>query len=175
MKKSLFILGTILLTTIAVQTGIETYASNNSFNQEQIESKASKPKTQYSELEFDTHEEAKDNIQVIPEKSGIPVDLGNNITGYQEGGAGSRFITFHIKNYGVFIRTNSILGQDNVALSKEVAQILLSIEKYPETDRGLIRADFASGMMSITWASDTFIKSVTSSDLRVSIEKALTK
>ncbi|HAP3672949.1 TPA: hypothetical protein IUS72_002616 [Enterococcus faecalis] len=47
MKKSLFILGTILLTTIAVQTGIETYASNNSFNQEQIESKASKPKTQY--------------------------------------------------------------------------------------------------------------------------------
>lgn len=44
MKKSLFILGTILLTTIAVQTGIETYASNNSFNQEQIESKASKPK-----------------------------------------------------------------------------------------------------------------------------------
>ena len=170
MKKSLFILGTILLTTIAVQTGIETYASNNSFNQEQIESKASKPKTQYSELE-----EAKDNIQVIPEKSGIPVDLGNNIIGYQEGGAGSRFITFHIKNYGVFIRTNSILGQDNVALSKEVAQILLSIEKYPETDRGLIRADFASGMMSITWASDTFVKSVTSSDLRVSIEKALTK
>ncbi|HCY9667451.1 TPA: hypothetical protein O2G60_002884, partial [Enterococcus faecalis] len=104
-----------------------------------------------------------------------PVDLGNNITGYQEGGAGSRFITFHIKNYGVFIRTNSILGQDNVVLSKEVVQVLSSIEKYPETDRGLIRADFASGMMSITWASDTFVKSVTSSDLRVSIEKALTK
>lgn len=75
-EKSLFILGTILLTTIAVQTGIETYASNNSFNQEQIESKASKPKTQYSELEFDTHEEAKDNIQVIPEKVGSQLIWG---------------------------------------------------------------------------------------------------
>lgn len=85
MKKSLFILGTILLTTIAVQTGIETYASNNSFNQEQIESKTSKPKTQYSELEFDTHEEAKDNIQVIPEKVGSQLIWGIMLLAIKKG------------------------------------------------------------------------------------------
>lgn len=88
MKKSLFILGTILLTTIAVQTGIETYASNNSFNQEQIESKTSKPKTQYSELEFDTHEEAKDNIQVIPEKVGPQLIWGIMLLAIKKGELG---------------------------------------------------------------------------------------
>lgn len=174
MKKFILVITSIIAIGTVLTTGTTTQAKSKEDNKNQSLLRVA-PKTKYSESEYDSSEEALEAIQTILKADGVPVDLGNNIIGYSQGGAGSMYVTFHKGVYGVSISSSNFLGQDSRSLSKQVAQILANTEKFPDTVKGRIDADFRSGVMSITWADENLVKSVSSEDLKAAIDKANTK
>lgn len=87
MKKFILVITSIIAIGAVLTTGTTTQAKSKEDNKNQSLLRVA-PKTKYSESEYDSSEEALEAIQTVLKADGVPVDLGNNIIGYSQGGEG---------------------------------------------------------------------------------------
>ncbi|MGX7195536.1 hypothetical protein [Enterococcus olivae] len=83
-----------------------------------------RPIAQYQKETYSTKEEAEAAVSLRVDTQGQRVDLGHGITGYQQGAAGSSYLSWKEGNWNLLVRANNMAEQDPVAAAKEIVEYL---------------------------------------------------
>ncbi len=106
---------------------------------------------------YATEAEAKEAVNYVPvNTAGQAVDLGHAITGYQDAGAGSVFLSWQEGNWSLSVRGINLEGEDPLPLAKEVvAQLEKASLPAPKTvgqiNLQVSNKEGAMGANSLTW------------------------
>lgn len=83
------------------------------------------PIARFTVTSYPTENEASAGVGYIPvETAGHPVDLGYGITGYQDAGAGSVYLSWEEGNWSLTVRGNNLDGEDPTPLAKDIVALL---------------------------------------------------
>lgn len=72
----------------------------------------------------DSAEAAADEVAQVIDNAGNQVDLGYGITGYQQGAAGSSYLSWQEGNWSLVVQASNIEGEDAEPLAKEIVAYL---------------------------------------------------
>lgn len=120
---------------------------------------------------YDSAKEAHEQIGYEPIQEGMPeIDLGDGITGYQDAGAGSSFITWHEGRWSFMMRARN--DENGVAAGKELAREVverLSKQLLPpphENGAGLFSANDSDAVETnrLAWQEEHIVYEVYMSD-----------
>lgn len=82
------------------------------------------PVAQFQRILHNSVEEAKNDVAPNTDADGQPVDLGYNITGHQQSGAGSTYLNWQEGNWSLAVQANNLDGEDPQPLAKEIVEYL---------------------------------------------------
>ncbi|MBV7389597.1 hypothetical protein [Enterococcus alishanensis] len=82
------------------------------------------PIGQFQRILHNTTEEAKNDVAPNTDAGGQAIDLGHNIIGHQQSGAGSTYLNWQEGNWSMAIQANNLEGEDPQPLAKEIVEYL---------------------------------------------------
>lgn len=82
------------------------------------------PVAQFQRTTYASAEEAQAAVAPTFDGGGQAVDLGYNITGYQQSGAGSSYLSWQEGNWNITVQAININGEDPVPLAQKVVEYL---------------------------------------------------
>lgn len=100
------------------------YAEDHSIAVNDIALNELQPIALFEKKSFDSTETAVAEVNQIIDTGGNKVDLGYGITGYQQGAAGSSYLSWQEGNWGMVVRASNIEGEDAQPLAKEIVTYL---------------------------------------------------
>lgn len=117
--------------------------------------------------QYKTEEEAKSKIGYIqPEgiQAGNPIDLGHSIQGYEDAGAGHKWLNWHEGRWYLQVQASNIEGNsDYVPLAKQMVSYLESNQLPVPHEYGSVKADIDSQKADnnrISWQEGTVVYTV---------------
>ncbi|WP_314060774.1 hypothetical protein [uncultured Vagococcus sp.] len=137
------------------------------------------PIARFTKTTYGTEVEAKEAVNYVPvNTAGQPVDLGHAITGYQDAGAGSVFLSWQEGNWSLTVRGVNLDGEDPVPLAKEVVEQLETASLPAPQNVGQInlRVSNKEGEMAantLTWQEGTTVYLLEHHDPKQVIHMAL--
>ncbi|MCB5956419.1 hypothetical protein [Enterococcus sp. CWB-B31] len=137
------------------------YAEDQPINVNSSELNSLKPIASFEKVSFNSADEAKNAVGKLEDYSGQEVDLGFGLTGYQQGAAGSSYLTWPEGNWNLTIKASNIEGENPVSLGKEVVNYLEeNTLPAPNTD-GTIRLEVGENgeyqTNSVVWQEQTIV------------------
>lgn len=137
------------------------YAEDEPIDVNSADLNSLKPIASIEKVTFNSAEEAKNGVDKLEDYSGQEVDLGFGLTGYQQGAAGSSYLTWPEGNWNITIKASNIEGEDAVALGKEVVSYLEENSlPAPNTD-GTIQLEVGENgdyqTNSVIWQEQTIV------------------
>lgn len=103
------------------------------------------PLAAFEKQTYATNEEARAAVGKVADYQGKPVDLGYGITGYQQGAAGSSFLTWAEGNWALLVRASNQEGENPKPLAVQVVNYLeQAMLPAPQSD-GMIQLDVRPG------------------------------
>ncbi len=125
---------------------------------------------------YPSETEAKIAVELRVDMSGQPVDLGYNITGYQQGAAGSSYVAWKEGNWNLLVRANNLEQQDPVAMAKQVVEYL-EVAMLPAPQHiGQITIDMGgSGYETnlVTWQVNNVVYTINHQDAMAALQMAV--
>jgi hypothetical protein len=125
---------------------------------------------------YPSETEAKIAVELRVDMSGQPVDLGYNITGYQQGAAGSSYVAWKEGNWNLLVRANNLEQQDPVAMAKQVVEYL-EVAMLPAPQYiGQITIDMGgSGYETnlVTWQVNNVVYTINHQDAMAALQMAV--
>lgn len=125
---------------------------------------------------YPSETEAKIAVELRVDMSGQPVDLGYNITGYQQGAAGSSYVAWKEGNWNLLVRANNLEQQDPVAMAKQVVEYL-EVAMLPAPQHiGQITIDMGgSGYETnlVTWQVNNVVYTINHQDAMAALQTAV--
>lgn len=153
---------------------------NSSSNQSQEQSSATQKTAQNASVnQFSNQEQAKSYInnqgyQNSQQTNGLPtVNLGYNITGTIDSGAGQKYVHWNEGNWSFTVRASSIDGQNPVPTAQNIVSQLESVYLPAPENQGSGIFDIASGIYRLTWQKNNQVYTVTGSSPSDVIQKAV--
>lgn len=137
------------------------------------------PIARFTKTTYGTEVEAKEAVNYVPvNTAGQPVDLGHAITGYQDAGAGSVFLSWQEGNWSLTVRGVNLDGEDPVPLAKEVVEQLETASLPAPQSVGQINLQVSNkeGEMAantLTWQEGTTVYLLEHHDPKQVIDMAL--
>ena len=126
---------------------------------------------------FASSQEAIDALQpVTVDTNGRQVDLGYNITGYQQGAAGSSILEWQEGNWSIRVRASNIEGQDPVPLAKEIVAYLEKASLPAPEKYGKITVemnDSSQQATQVSWQEPKNVYTVTHKDTLSALKMAV--
>lgn len=140
------------------------YAEDQPIAVNSTELNALKAIASFERMTFQSEAEAKSEVGKLEDYGGQTVDLGFGITGYQQGAAGSTYLTWPEGNWNLTIKASNSEGEDPVALGKDVVAYLEEkMLPAPNTD-GTIQLDVGengdSQTNSVIWQEKNVVYKV---------------
>lgn len=137
------------------------------------------PIARFTKTTYATEDEAQGAVNYVPvETSGQPVDLGHQITGYQDAGAGSVFLSWQEGNWSLNIHGINLDGEDPLPLAKELVE-LLEEEALPapkikgQINLRVSNTDKQLSANTVTWQEGDVVYVIEHHDARQAIHMAL--
>lgn len=134
------------------------------------------PFAHFTETTYDSAEKAQDAVAKGTDLGGQKVDLGHNITGYQQGAAGSSYLTWQEGNWTIVVRASNVEGEEPVTLAKEVVNYLEKAFLPAPRTAGQINLQVATGdyrQNTVTWQKDTKVYQVSATDAMKALDIAV--
>lgn len=102
---------------------------------------------------YKSQETAQEQIgyEIFSKSGGNKIDLGHKITGYQDAGAGSSFISWNEGRWALSVRSETPQVSKGEKLAKEAVQYLEEHRLLAPQRYGYIRMDANSGASSAIW------------------------
>lgn len=126
---------------------------------------------------FASSQEAIDALRpVTVDTNGRQVDLGYNITGYQQGAAGSSILEWQEGNWSIRVRASNIEGQDPVPLAKEIVAYLEKASLPAPEKYGKITVemnDSSQQATQVSWQEPKNVYTVTHKDTLSALKMAV--
>lgn len=82
------------------------------------------PVASLSKTTYSSEEEAAEAANQVLDLQGEEVDLGNDITGYMQGAAGSTYLNWQEGNWSLLVQANNMNEEDPVPLAQSVVEYL---------------------------------------------------
>ncbi|WP_207696255.1 hypothetical protein DOK67_0001681 [Enterococcus sp. DIV0212c] len=99
------------------------------------------PIASFEKKTYDSNESAASAVNQIIDNGGSQIDLGYGITGYQQGAAGSSYLSWQEGNWSMVVRASNIGGEVAEPLAKEVVTYL---------EKAMLPAPQSVGQISLT-------------------------
>ncbi|MGM0124906.1 hypothetical protein IGI37_002300 [Enterococcus sp. AZ194] len=134
------------------------------------------PIASYLKNTFNSVEEATTAVNPISDNGGQKVDLGYGITGYQQGAAGSTYLSWEEGNWNLVVRASNVQGQEPQTLAKQVVDYLEKATLPAPKDNGQITLDLnQSGAKTnqVVWQEGTVVYTVTHQNPMSALEMAV--
>ena len=126
---------------------------------------------------FASSQEAINALQPITiDTNGRQVDLGYNITAYQQGAAGSSILEWQEGNWRIRIRASNVEGQDPVPLAKEIVTYLEKASLPAPEKYGKITIemnDASNQSAQVSWQEPKNVYTVTHKDALSALKMAV--
>lgn len=126
---------------------------------------------------FASSQEAINALQPITiDTNGRQVDLGYNITAYQQGAAGSSILEWQEGNWRIRIRASNIEGQDPIPLAKEIVTYLEKASLPAPEKYGKITIemnDASNQAAQVSWQEPKNVYTVTHNDALSALKMAV--
>ncbi len=126
---------------------------------------------------FASSQEAINALQPITiDTNGRQVDLGYNITAYQQGAAGSSILEWQEGNWRIRIRASNVEGQDPVPLAKEIVAYLEKASLPAPEKYGKITIemnDASNQSAQVSWQEPKNVYTVTHKDALSALKMAV--
>lgn len=100
------------------------YAENHAIEVNDIVVNDLQPIASFEKKSYDSNETAASVVNQIIDNGGSKVDLGYGITGYQQGAAGSSYLSWQEGNWSMVVRASNIGGEVAEPLAKEAVAYL---------------------------------------------------
>lgn len=134
------------------------------------------PFASFKKTTYDTTAKAKEAVNYQYDDGGQKVDLGHNIEGYQQSGAGSTYLNWQEGNWSLVVRASNVLGQEPVTTAKEVVNYLEEAFLPVPKSVGQITIDLsAAGYQATTviWQEEKVVYAVSHEDPLPALEMAV--
>lgn len=134
------------------------------------------PVASYLKNTFNSKEEAKVAVNPISDNGGTKVDLGSGITGYQQGAAGSSYLSWKEGNWNLVVRASNVEGQEPQTLAKQVVAYLEKAALPAPKDSGQITLDLnntGAKANQVVWQEGSVVYTVTHQDPMSALEMAV--
>ncbi len=83
------------------------------------------PIAHFEKKSYSSEKEAKEAVNQLNGSDGVAtIDLGYGITGYQQGAAGSTYLSWNEGNWSLYVQASNIEGQDPIPTAKKVVAFL---------------------------------------------------
>jgi len=115
---------------------------------------------------YQSQETAQEQIgyEIFSKSGGKKINLGHKITGYQDAGAGSSFISWNEGRWALSVRNQTDQAIEGEKLAKEAVQYLED-HRLPAPQRyGFIRMEPKSGSSSAVWQQQNTVYELTKID-----------
>jgi hypothetical protein len=99
------------------------------------------PIASFEKKTYASAEEAAAAVNQIIDNNGMKVDLGYGITGYQQGAAGSSYLSWQEGNWSLVVRASNIEGEKAEPLAKEAVEYL---------EKAMLPAPQSMGQITLT-------------------------
>ncbi|KRN10591.1 lipoprotein [Liquorilactobacillus mali KCTC 3596 = DSM 20444] len=137
------------------------------------------PYVQLKKTSYSTSSEASAQVDYVSQDDlqGLPtIDLGHNITGYEDAGAGQRYLSWHEGKWSLMVHAAAVNQQNPKPLATNIVNMLESYRLPAPTQYGAIRADVASSYGSrnqvITWQQNNVVYQLSAHDITTAIKMA---
>ncbi|WP_430606602.1 hypothetical protein IGJ55_002581 [Enterococcus sp. AZ170] len=100
------------------------YAENHAIEVNDIVVNDLQPIASFEKKSYDSNETAASVVNQIIDNGGSKIDLGYGITGYQQGAAGSSYLSWQEGNWSLVVRASNIGGEVAEPLAKEAVAYL---------------------------------------------------
>lgn len=125
------------------------------------------PFASYKRVTYADEASAKEAVAKQPVDGAVETDLGYGITGYQEGAAGSNYLSWTEGNWTFTVRSSNIMGQDPVPTAKEiVAYLETAMLPAPNVD-GQVTIDLMAEDLAaneVSWQEGTVVYTIENID-----------
>lgn len=104
------------------------------------------------------------------------MDLGHQITGYQQGAAGSSYLEWQEGNWRIRIRGNNIDGQEPLPLAKEIVAYLEENRLPAPEQFGKITIDMGDATnraVEVSWQEPKNVYTITHQDPMAALKMAV--
>ncbi|MEG1504055.1 MAG: membrane lipoprotein lipid attachment site-containing protein [Enterococcus sp.] len=125
------------------------------------------PIAQYQRQTYASNAEAQSAVGQNYDPNGQQVDLGHNITGYQNSGAGSTYLTWKEGNWSIGVQANNLEQENPVPFAKQVVEYLEgAFLPVPQTVGQISLRVSASDYQSnrIAWQNNQAVYTIMNSD-----------
>lgn len=159
--------------TISYSVGNTAYQLNDEAVSKEI------PYVQFKKTSYGTSSEASAQVDYIKQNdlNGLPtIDLGHNITGYEDAGAGQRYLSWYEGNWALTVHATAVNQQDPKTLAVQIVNMLESYRLPAPSQYGAIKADVNSSYGSrnqlIMWQQNNVIYQLNAHDITTAIKMA---
>lgn len=159
--------------TISYSVGNTAYQLNDEAVSKEI------PYVQLKKTSYGTSSEASAQVDYIKQNdlNGLPtIDLGHNITGYEDAGAGQRYLSWYEGNWALTVHATAVNQQDPKTLAVQIVNMLESYRLPAPSQYGVIKADVNSSYGSrnqlIMWQQNNVIYQLNAHDITTAIKMA---
>lgn len=138
---------------------------------------AQQPIAHFEKVQYDSAEQAKAAVNQLNGQDGaMGLDLGYSITGYQQGAAGSTYLSWSEGKWSLYVQASNSEGQDPVPTAKEVVAFLEKNYLPAPNTAGQIAIHLnATGYQAnqITWQDNTIVYTVSNNDAIAALKMAV--
>ncbi|MGG5315803.1 hypothetical protein [Enterococcus sp. AZ072] len=143
-------------------------------NDPQLENQT--PVAQFQRITYNSPEEARDAVAPSFDGGGQAIDLGYNITGYQQSGAGSSYLSWQEGNWNLTVQAININGEDPVPLAQEIVEYLETAFLPIPKDAGQISLSVTGGGFEsnvVAWQVNNTVYKTMHTDALSSLQMAV--
>lgn len=137
------------------------------------------PYAQFKKITYNTTADASAQVNYLSQDNlnGLEtVDLGNNITGYVDAGAGQRYLSWHEGNWSLTVHATAVTNQDPKLLATQIVDMLEEYSLPAPLQHGTITADMGTSYGSknqiITWQMNNVVYQLSAHDITTAIKMA---
>ncbi|EOH96308.1 hypothetical protein [Enterococcus pallens] len=134
------------------------------------------PIAQFQRTTYASSAEARNAVAPTFDEGGQAVDLGYNITGYQQSGAGSSYLSWQEGNWNLTVQAININGEDPLPLAQKVVEYLETAFLPVPKDAGQITLSVTGGGYEsnvVAWQVDTTVYKTMHTDALSSLQMAV--
>lgn len=138
---------------------------------------AQQPIAHFEKVQYASAEQAKAAVNQLNGQDGaMGVDLGYGITGYQQGAAGSTYLSWSEGKWSLYVQASNSEGEDPVPTAKEVVAFLEKNYLPAPNIAGQVAIHLnATGYQAnqLTWQDNTIVYTVSNNDAIAALKMAV--
>lgn len=137
------------------------------------------PYVQLKKTSYGTLNDASAQVAYVSQTdlNGLPtIDLGHNMIGYEDAGAGQRYLSWHEGKWSLTVHATAVNQQDPQPLAVQIVNLLESYRLPAPTQYGAIKADvgnsYGSRNQVITWQQNNVVYQLSAHDITTAVKMA---